>query len=190
MGIIDNFKDKFKKAADTADEEYTEENYNESNESYDSYDSYDYDNNNDFGTSDSDDFNSFSYDYDFASSPSYSSQFSKSSQQNEKTNLYRLDNTSNKPASKVSKVVYFVLEDAEDARGIADCMIKKDTIILADLSNLSASESSMVLNFLDGVRYICKSNIENIKNIHLIVPDTIELTGDFLDQVGPNVFSD
>lgn len=188
MGIFDNIVNKVKKATEAEDEEYINDNY--SNESYDSYDSQDYGDNDDYQSSDNDDFGSFSYDYDFKSSPSYSNPFSSSAPQNEKTNLYRLDNTSNSTSSKVSKVVYFVLEDAEDARGIADCMIKKDTIILADLSNLSAAESSMVLNFLDGVRYICKSNIENIKNIHLIVPDTIELTGDFLDQVGPNVFSD
>lgn len=84
---------------------------------------------------------------------------------------------------RVNRVVYFVLDDAEDARNIADCMIKKDAVVLADISKLSVEDANRVLNFLDGVRYICKSSIEEIGNIHLIVPDSIELTGDFFAQV-------
>lgn len=102
------------------------------------------------------------------------------------TNIYQMNNTPSE--ARVNRVVYFVIDDAEDARNIADCMIKKDTVVLADISRLSVDDVNRVLNFLDGVRYICKSSIEEIGNIHLIVPDSIELTGDFFAQVSGGAF--
>ena len=101
------------------------------------------------------------------------------------SNIYQMNNT---PVLKVNRVVYFLLEDTADARNIADCMKAEDSVILAELSKLSDIDSQCVLNFIDGVRYIFDSHIEMLgHDVYLIVPKTIELAGDFNDQL-PGVF--
>lgn len=188
-----DIKEKIKKANDTADEEY----YNE--------DEYEEEDDDGYGYNESESTPSTEYspslDYDFGgyeSSSSYvkptpaqkeykpSSASSGKFTKKQGTNIYQMNNTASEV--KVRRVVYFVLEDAEDARNIADCMIKKDAVVLADITRLSKEDANRVLNFLDGVRYIYKSSIENISNIHLIVPDSIELTGDFFEQVSSGAF--
>lgn len=190
MSIFDGFKEKLKKAGEPEEEENTlddEYEYNDDeNSDSDDYDSSD----NDYYSDSPSSFDSYSYDYDFEdnSGSSSSNQFfgrsseeaSEKKAQQTGSNIYRMNSSS---SVKINKVVFFILDDVDDARNIADCMISKDTIVLADLSQLTVGEANMVLNFLDGVRYICKSNIEKIKNIYLIVPESIELSGDFYDQV-------
>lgn len=192
MKLFGDFKDKFKKAADSVetdgyydeDEAYEDEYEEDENESANAFSSESY---------------SPSFDYDFGqdssssygrsstnkSAKSYSEPITEKYTKKQGSNIYKMNNVAE---AKVTKVVYFVLEDAEDARNIADCMIAKDTVVLADLNRLSSEEANMVLNFLDGVRYICKSSIEAISNIHLIVPEAIELTGDFFDQMNGAAF--
>lgn len=191
-----DIKDRILRANDVDNDDY----YNDE-EYYDDEDTYDDDE--DVNTSSS---YSPSNDYDFGYSsesenstyvnkftaPSKQTKSSNSTAANNKftkkqgTNIYQMNNTPSEV--RVNRVVYFVIEDAEDARNIADCMIKKDTVVLADISRLSVEDANRVLNFLDGVRYICKSSIEEIGNIHLIVPDSIELTGDFFAQVSGGAF--
>lgn len=101
----------------------------------------------------------------------------------EGSNIYRMDPTYNKPTHTISKVLYFTLDGPEDARNVADAMMKKDSIILAEFSKLSDLDIARVLSFIDGVRYICKAQIEQIESCQLIVPDFIELSGDFYSQV-------
>lgn len=104
------------------------------------------------------------------------------------TNIYQMNN-SIPQAIKVNRVVYFYLEDREDARNIADCMVAQDAVVLLDMSKLDKEDSMCVLHFLDGVKYIYKSKMETIaSNVYLIVPNSIELAGDFYDQVSPGMF--
>ncbi|MGN0467865.1 MAG: cell division protein SepF [Acutalibacteraceae bacterium] len=196
--IFGELKDKFKKVTDTtAEEEY----YDEDEEYDDAYDQQEYD---DADESSSGSSYAATDEYDFGYSPSSSARSGASSRSNSRpasasskysrygdTNIYKMNNDQAvSSVSKVSKVIYFNLEDAEDARDIADCMIKKDSVILADITKLSAEDAQKVLNFLDGVRYICKSTIEQISNINLIVPQSVELTGDFYGQMSQGTFLD
>lgn len=193
MSRFTDFKDKLKKARDLSDEDYIEDDYEEEEyeEEDDSYNDLKFSSNS-FGSG-----NSYDYDFSSHSSNSYSNDFySKSSANtprkatNEGGNIYRMDTGVSKPASsKIDRVLFFVLEDAEDARNIADCMKKGDCVILSDMSKISPADCNKVLNFLDGVRYICKSQIENINGLLLIVPESILLSGDFYDGVNFNPFS-
>ena len=55
---------------------------------------------------------------------------------------------------------------------------------LADMTKLPTESVRRVLDFLDGVKYVCKSKIEVIaEKIYLIVPEAAELSGDFFGQV-------
>lgn len=104
------------------------------------------------------------------------------------TNIYQMNNNA-APQVKVNRVVYFYLEDRDDARNIADCMVAQDAVVLLDMSKLTKEDSMCVLHFLDGVKYIYKSKMEIIAtNVYLIVPSSIELAGDFYDQVSPGIF--
>lgn len=185
-----DIKDKILKANDVEDDDY----YNDEEEYYDDEeDSYEEQPSQSFASSYSPS-SDYDFGYDDNSQKSYNN-YSSSSQKQAKssasqsskfvkkqgTNIYKMNTVPEEV--RVNRVVYFVLDDAEDARNIADCMIKKDAVVLADISKLSVEDANRVLNFLDGVRYICKSSIEEIGNIHLIVPDSIELTGDFFAQV-------
>lgn len=147
----------------------------ESNYNY-KYDSADYSTNNS------------SYDYGTYSQPQKSSYDSSKFTKKKGTNIYQMNN-SIPQAVKVNRVVYFYLEDREDARNIADCMVAQDAVVLLDMSKLDKEDSMCVLHFLDGVKYIYKSKMETIAtNVYLIVPNSIELAGDFYDQVSPGTF--
>lgn len=180
-----DLKDKLFNAADVSDEE--DENF------YDDTDEYEEDDD----EQDSASFGSqTNYDFDYSSrssfgaqndsdyEPSFDSKFTKK----QNSNIYQMNNNA-KPASKISRVIYFFLEDPDDARNIADCMIAQDAVVLVDISKLSKDEALCVLHFLDGVRYIYKSKTETIvDNIYLIVPQSIELAGDFYEQVSQGTF--
>ena len=82
------------------------------------------------------------------------------------------------------KVSLFVLTDTDDARNVADAMIDRNIVVICDMSKISVSEERRVLDFLDGVKYVCNSIIESIsEHIYLIVPEAAELSGDFFSQV-------
>ena len=101
-------------------------------------------------------------------------------------NIYNMNNA--KPAQKL-KVALFVLEDMDDARNVADCMIERSIVTICDMSKISVAEERRVLDFLDGVKYVCNSKIENIsEHIYLIVPEAAELSGDFFSQVDSTSF--
>lgn len=120
--------------------------------------------------------------YNTKSGASYSRQSYGAAKQ-EGGNIYRMDPTYNKPSQTISKVLYFSLDGPEDARNVADAMMKKDSIILAEFSKLSELDVARVLSFIDGVRYICKAQIEQLESFQLIVPEFIQLSGDFYSQV-------
>lgn len=101
-------------------------------------------------------------------------------------NIYSMNDAK---ASQKLKVALFVLEDMDDARNVADCMIDRGIVTICDMSKLSIAEERRVLDFLDGVKYVCNSKIENISDhIYLIVPEAAELSGDFFSQVDSTSF--
>lgn len=189
MSRFTDLKDKLKKARDLSDEDYIENDYNEEEEYESDDDSYN--DQNSFGSGES-----FNYDFSSNSSNSYSNDFSSNTSitskrvASESGNIYRMDsNVSKSASSKINRVLFFILEDAEDARNIADCMKKNDCVVLTDMSKISPADCNKVLNFLDGVRYICKSQIENINGLLLIVPESVPLSGDFYDAANFGPFS-
>lgn len=215
--FFSDIKDKFKVAKETAQDEYDSGEYDfEEYENDEAYEPSEYqpetqEEENISSYSAADEYN-FGYDAPTASAPSKRtqtthSQSSQSSQQRASsrrssqsqssaryerfgdTNIYKMNSDIESTRTKISRVVYFNLDDPEDAKNIADCMIKKDCVVLLDITKLSDDDAMKVLNFLDGVRYICKSSIERISNIHLIVPEAIELTGDFYDQMSRGAFN-
>lgn len=101
-------------------------------------------------------------------------------------NIYSMNDV--KSTQKL-KVALFVLEDMDDARNVADCMIDRGIVTICDMTKLSVAEERRVLDFLDGVKYVCNSKIENISDhIYLIVPEAAELSGDFFSQVDSTSF--
>jgi len=101
-------------------------------------------------------------------------------------NIYSMNDAK---ATQKLKVALFVLEDMDDARNVADCMIDRGIVTICDMSKLSVAEERRVLDFLDGVKYVCNSKIENISDhIYLIVPEAAELSGDFFSQVDSTSF--
>ncbi len=104
----------------------------------------------------------------------------KSSKKNN-GNIYAMPDM--KKSAKL-KVSLFVLNDTDDARNVADAMIDRNIVVICDMSKISVSEERRVLDFLDGVKYVCNSIIESIsEHIYLIVPEAAELSGDFFSQV-------
>lgn len=97
------------------------------------------------------------------------------------SNIFKMDNA--KKSGKL-KVTLFVLEDSDDARNVADCMIERNVVTICDMTRISINEERRVLDFLDGVKYVCNSRIEPIsERMYLIVPEAAELSGDFFSQV-------
>ncbi|MCI6772125.1 MAG: cell division protein SepF [Oscillospiraceae bacterium] len=172
----DEYDDEYEDAAEEQGTNNYSSDYKNDDYSY-KYDTADY-------TKD----DSSSYNYGSYTQPKKSSYDSGKFTKKKGTNIYQMNN--NIPqAIKVSRVVYFYLEDREDARNIADCMVAQDAVVLLDMSKLDKEDSMCVLHFLDGVKYIYKSKMETIaSNVYLIVPNSIELAGDFYDQVSPGTF--
>ena len=172
----DEYDDEYEDAAEEQGTNNYSSDYKNDDYSY-KYDTADY-------TKD----DSSSYNYGSYTQPKKSSYDSGKFTKKKGTNIYQMNN--NIPqAIKVSRVVYFYLEDREDARNIADCMVAQDAVVLLDMSKLDKEDSMCVLHLLDGVKYIYKSKMETIaSNVYLIVPNSIELAGDFYDQVSPGTF--
>ena len=132
--------------------------------------------------------------YQATATPSYqpysvkADQYDQSAPKGKKSagNIYSMNDM--KAAQKL-KVALFVLEDMNDARNVADCMIDRGIVTICDLSKIDGKEERRVLDFLDGVKYVCNSKIENISDhIYLVVPEAAELSGDFFSQVDPTPF--
>lgn len=173
----DEYEDEYEDASDDSSADDYSSDYRQDNSYSYKYDSTDY-------SQDS----STSYEYGSYTKPQKPSYEAGKFTKKKGTNIYQMNN--NTPQTiKVNRVVYFYLEDREDARNIADCMVAQDAVVLLDMSKLDKEDSMCVLHFLDGVKYIYKSKMETIaSNVYLIVPNSIELAGDFYDQVSPGMF--
>ncbi len=191
MKFLDSVKDGFKKIVNFSDEEDydDDENYGDDDFDDDDYEEEDYEPKAPVKKKESG-----KTHYDPSSSPAYNPpEYGKNSAesaaasygfnpiQKNSSNLYKMDS---KPQPKKLKVTLFVLEDMDDARNVADCMIERGVVTLADMTKLPTENVRRVLDFLDGVKYVCKSKIEVIaEKIYLIVPEAAELSGDFFGQV-------
>lgn len=200
--LFGELKDKIRRATDVDDDDDAFD-IDEDEDEYDEYESdeeetgaedyssdYRQDNNYNYkyDTADYSQESSASYDYGSYSQPQKPSYETGKFTKKKGTNIYQMNNGIPQ-AIKVNRVVYFYLEDREDARNIADCMVAQDAVVLLDMSKLDKEDSMCVLHFLDGVKYIYKSKMETIAaNVYLIVPNSIELAGDFYDQVSPGTF--
>ena len=126
--------------------------------------------------------------YQAAAYEPYGAQSETGSAKSKKSNA-NIYNMNNAKAAQKLKVALFVLEDMDDARNVADCMIDRGVVTICDMSKISVAEERRVLDFLDGVKYVCNSKIENIsEHIYLIVPEAAELSGDFFSQVDSTSF--
>lgn len=187
MKFFDNIKDSIKKAITFSDDEDYDDDENYGDDEYDEDEDESYD---EEKTAEK-----VKYDFEMPNSnsgftaPEYSKSTGKTSfsagtqmpRGNQSANIYKMDSV--KPTKKL-KVTLFVLEDMDDARNVADCMIDKGVVTLADMTKLPTESVRRVLDFLDGVKYVCKSKIEVIaEKIYLIVPEAAELSGDFFGQV-------
>ena len=123
----------------------------------------------------------FNSTYSAPSTGGFNSKLDASAPKKGSGNIYRMNEA--KPTGKL-KVSLFVLEDMDDARNVADCMIERNIVTICDFTKITADEQRRVLDFLDGVKYVCNSRIENISSrIYLIVPEAAELSGDFFSQI-------
>lgn len=191
MKFLDNLKDGFKKAVSFSDEDDFDDDENYGDDDFDDDDDYYEEEEPVKETKKSTSFktkfespsapsayNPPEYGQKSSSEPSYGF---KSAPKATTSNLYKMDS---KPQQKKLKVTLFVLEDMDDARNVADCMIERGVVTLADMTKLPTESVRRVLDFLDGVKYVCKSKIEVIaEKIYLIVPEAAELSGDFFGQV-------
>lgn len=186
MKFFDSLKDGFKRVISLSDDEDYDDDENYGDDDFD--DDYD----DDEPVSKTKNKENEKTHYDLSSSPAYNPEYGKKSFdgssasegfkpiQKNSSNLYKIDS---KPQPKKLKVTLFVLEDMDDARNVADCMIERGVVTLADMTKLPTESVRRVLDFLDGVKYVCKSKIEVIaEKIYLIVPEAAELSGDFFSQ--------
>ncbi len=189
MKFLDNLKDGFKRAVNFSDEDNLDDDENYGDDDFDDDDYYEEEE----PVKESKKASSFKTKFESPSSsssynpPEYGQKFSSDSSSygfkatKPVSNLYKMDT---KPQPKKLKVTLFVLEDMDDARNVADCMIERGVVTLADMTKLPTESVRRVLDFLDGVKYVCKSRIEVIaEKIYLIVPEAAELSGDFFGQV-------
>ena len=127
--------------------------------------------------------------YQAAAYEPYGAQQDRSAPKNSKKSNGNIYSMNDAKAPQKLKVALFVLEDMDDARNVADCMIDRGIVTICDMSKISVAEERRVLDFLDGVKYVCNSKIENIsEHIYLIVPEAAELSGDFFSQVDSTSF--
>ena len=178
-----NIKDKVKTALNFQetddyiddDEEYIDDDYEEEEEE-ENIPKYNFSRATSFNAGS---FNSYASQSSASSSASSSSASFNSAKSN--SNIYNMNDV--KSSGKM-KVTLFVLEDSDDARNVADCMIERNVVTICDMSKISINEERRVLDFLDGVKYVCNSKIEPIsERMYLIVPEAAELSGDFFSQV-------
>ena len=182
---LQNIKDKVKTALNFQetdddyyddDEEYMDDDYEEEEEEEVNIPKYNFSKPSSFDT---DSFSS--YGTQQAAKPSSSASSSSYSTPKSNSNIYNMNDA--KGSGKL-KVTLFVLEDLEDARNVADSMKERNVVIICDMSKISVNEERRVLDFLDGVRYVCNSKLETISaRLYLVVPEAAELSGDFFSQV-------
>lgn len=94
-------------------------------------------------------------------------------------NLYKMGGA--KPKFKLS---ILRLEKLEDAVKVADNILSGSTITLVDFQHVQKDVMRRIIDFLDGVRYTCGAQMENVADYtYVVVPKDVELTGDLFNKI-------
>ena len=99
-----------------------------------------------------------------------------------KSNIYNMGNTARtQPKFKLN---FIVLNDIYDAKNVADIMKEQNAMVVVNLGLLSKEQKVRSMDFLDGVKFVTNSRFTRFtENICAFLPETVELHGDFYDQV-------
>ncbi len=105
----------------------------------------------------------------------------KSSKQ-PKSNIYNMGGVGRtQPKFKLN---FIVLNDIYDAKNVADIMKEQNAMVVVNLGLLSKEQKVRSMDFLDGVKFVTNSRFTRFtENICAFLPETVELHGDFYDQV-------
>ncbi|MCQ2462829.1 MAG: cell division protein SepF [Clostridia bacterium] len=102
-------------------------------------------------------------------------------------NVFQMKKNTNVVSTQKFKFSIIKFEKIENAVIAADQMLSGNTVTLIDLHDIPENTAKRVIDFLDGVRYTCNARIESIADLtYVILPETVELTGDFSSQVDTN----
>lgn len=154
------------------------EQFNEGAESNNTYG--DYENGYSSGYS-FEDVNSSSYSGSSYSTYSSGSDLGSSfdSAKSSSSNIYKMGTS--KPKFKLS---ILRLEKLEDAVKVADNILSGSTITLVDFQHVQKDVMRRIIDFLDGVRYTCGAQMENVADYtYVVVPKDVELTGDLFNKI-------
>lgn len=127
-----------------------------------------------------DTYTNYSNEEYYDTSPSYSSGLSTSS--------YYSNKILNINATARLQVVFFKpVSFNNDAVHIADELVKSHTVLL-NFEDTPRDESKRIVDFLSGCAYVSGGKVQRIaKNIFIITPNNVELTGDSLiDELQSN----
>lgn len=76
----------------------------------------------------------------------------------------------------------------EDARGVADSLNQKKTVIL-NLEAVNGESARRILDFLSGATYANKATMRQVaSNTFMITPFNVDVNGDLLSELGNNGF--
>lgn len=101
------------------------------------------------------------------------------------SNIYNMNASVNdeKPKAKF-KLNFIVLNNLCDAVNVADIMMKKNEMVVVNFSRLSDDQKVRATDFLDGAKYVSDSLFTKFTDeIFAYLPKSVELHGDFYDQV-------
>ncbi len=103
-------------------------------------------------------------------------------------NLYDIKTARTAPKFKLS---FISLQDIYDVKNVAHLMMKKDTIIVVNISYLDDELKRRAMDFLDGAKYVSKTVFARFsETMCAFIPSDIELSGDFYGQVEIASFDD
>ena len=87
------------------------------------------------------------------------------------------------------KLNFIALNDIYDAKNVADIMKEQNAMVVVNLGLLSKEQKVRSMDFLDGVKFVTNSRFTRFtENICAFLPETVELHGDFYDQVDVDGF--
>lgn len=81
------------------------------------------------------------------------------------------------------QVAIIMPESYEDAQEICD-NVKQNRAVVVNLENVEYEISQRIVDFLSGTCYALNGSIQKISNkIFIIAPETVDITGDFKDEL-------
>lgn len=86
------------------------------------------------------------------------------------------------------QVVLTKPKSLEDARGVADSLNQKKTVIL-NLESVNGESARRILDFLSGATYANKATMRQVaSDTFMITPFNVDVNGDLLSELGNNGF--